>query len=252
MVPEGPRAVNPSELRKSGEIRHGHNIAAMAERVWQRHTVAGQQRLGNRFQDMSTFFAPHSHHSLLEIGCGTGAWTRLVAKLPVTVTAMDLSEDLLTVARGHIRSGRVRCIQGDAEAIPAPDCTFDYVCGVSILHHLDLTVALREVYRVVKPGGKIWFSEPNMCNPQILLQKNIPLLKRWAGDTPTETAFVRWTLRRALERVGFHAVTVAPFDFLHPRVPPGMVRWVDRLGTLLERIPFVREIAGSLLIHAQK
>jgi SAM-dependent methyltransferase len=121
-----------------------------------------------------------------------------------------------------------------------------------VLHHLDLTRALPEMLRVLKPGGAFVFTEPNMLNPQIMLQKNFPPLKRLMGDSPDETAFFRWGIARELSRAGFSAPAVRPFDFLHPWVPGALAKSAERLGSFLERIPLLREIAGSLLITASK
>ena len=52
------------------------------------------------------------------------------------------------------------------------------------MHHLNVKKALVEFYRVLKPGGTIYFTEPNMLNPIIAVQKNIPFIKKLMGDTP--------------------------------------------------------------------
>jgi SAM-dependent methyltransferase len=200
-----------------------------------------------------TFIGPLSANAqLLEIGCGTGIWTEVLARLPCAVTSMDLSEDLLGIARRKSYAHPVHFICGDVEHLSFPDHTWDVVCGLSVLHHLDLKAALREIYRVLKPGGRFLFSEPNMLNPQILIQKNIPWIKRWAGDTPDETAFFRWPLVKNLRAVGFEAVRVEPFDFLHPQVPAFLTQTADRIGQVLEKIPVFREIAGSLWIQGRR
>ena len=72
---------------------------------------------------------------------------------------------------------------------------FDAVVGSSVLHHLDVAQALRECFRVLKPEGVICFTEPNMLNPQIALQKNISFLKKRLGDSPDETTFFRWQIQ---------------------------------------------------------
>ena len=69
--------------------------------------------------------------------------------------------------------------------------TFDAILGVSILHHLNWHTALANCFQLLKPNGIIRFSEPNLLNPQTYLTKNIPLLKRLAGDSPDEYAFTR-------------------------------------------------------------
>ena len=91
-----------------------------------------------------------------------------------------------------------------------------------------------------------------MMNPQIALQKNIPALKRRLGDSPDETAFFRWPLKKLMARTGFTAIEIKPFDFLHPAVPPKLIPFISKVGETVEKIPGLKEIAGSLYISAIK
>jgi len=238
--------------RQEQEIEHGRRIVAYAEEVWNRDSLAGRRRLDRRFEDLQRFLAVSEGETLLELGCGTGLWTKRLAALPIRIVAVELSPDLVARARREVQNPRVEFLEGDAERLPHPDQSFRFVCGLSVLHHLDIERTLREVWRVLQPGGRVWFSEPNMLNPQILVQKNIPPIKRWAGDTPGETAFFRWPLRRKMRAAGFSFVDVQPFDFLHPALPDPWVETVEKFALRLERLPGMREIAGSLLIHAVK
>ena len=122
--------------------------------------------------------------------------------------------------------------------------------GSSVLHHLQLPLALEKMRDLLKPGGVLSFAEPNMLNPQIFVQKNVGFVKRWAGDSPDETAFVRWRFRATLERIGFRDVVIAPFDWLHPATPSFAIPMVRRVGRALEMMPGLREFAGSICIRA--
>jgi len=236
------------DKRKQNEMEQGRKIAGVAEQIWQRDTRAGRRRVQNRFDHFRAWFADRKN--VLEIGCGTGEWTAKLTELSFTTTSIDISPDLLSAARQKLPT--MHFVEADGEALPFEKDAFDGICGLSVLHHLRMAPHLKELFRVLIPGGKIWFSEPNMLNPQIMIQKNIPLIKRWAGDTPDETAFFRWPLKRLLQDHGFTDVQVVPFDFLHPQTPDVALALVDRMGRILERIPLIREIAGSLRITAQK
>jgi len=124
--------------------------------------------------------------------------------------------------------------------------------GSSVLHHLDMEKAVSEMYRVLKPNGSVAFTEPNMLNPQIALQKNIPWLKQKMGDSPDETAFFRWSISRLLKKYNFTQIEVIPFDFLHPAIPPKLIKSVSGVGNFIEKVPLMKEIAGSLYIRAVK
>jgi hypothetical protein len=122
---------------------------------------------------------------------------------------------------------------------------------VSILHHLDWGLALKNYLPLLKRGGIVRFSEPNLLNPQIYLQKNIPFIKRLAGDSPDEYAFTRWQIAKILKDAGYVDIHVEAYEFLHPGTPQWLIPYVVKLESFLARTP-AREIGGSLLIEARK
>lgn len=187
---------------------------------------------------------------VLELGCGTGVFTAEFTKRGVHIVSFDISYELLKSAKDKAKTNKI--LVSDAEFLPFKNEAFDFVIGVSILHHLDLGKVLEEIKMVLKNGGKVILSEPNMANPQIFIQKNIPWLKKIMCDTPTETAFYRNKFNLSLQKKGFTDVQIYPFDFLHPLTPSFMINFIRRFSLFLERIPLVKEIAGSLLIYAQK
>jgi SAM-dependent methyltransferase len=190
--------------------------------------------------------------SVLELGCGTGYFTRELARSGADITAIDVSPELLEIAGANCSAPNVRYEIQNASALSYPGGMFDAVVGSSVLHHLEIEEALREIYRVLKPTGTIYFTEPNMLNPQIAIQKNVPWVKRKFGDSPDETAFFRWPLRRLLEITGFRDVRIDPFDFLHPKTPIAVIDRLNAFGRFLENMPVISEFAGSLYIRAVK
>lgn len=190
--------------------------------------------------------------TVLELGCGTGTFTRELACSGADVVAIDVSPELLEIARANCSAPNVQYQIQNAYALSYSQGVFDSVVGSSVLHHLEIKEALRNIYRVLKPAGTIYFTEPNMVNPQIAIQKNIPWIKRKLGDSPDETAFFRWSLRRLLEQTGYGDVRIDPFDFLHPKMPVALIDRVNALGRFLENVPVLSEFAGSLYIRAIK
>ena len=240
-----------ADSRIDNEIKHGQFLAGdWGGKVpdWER--PAGQRRLKRRSEMLTSLIQPHQ--SVLEIGCGTGYFTKPLAVTGARITAIDISPDLLQVSRRRVPATNVNFLLENAYAMSFPENSFDLVVGISILHHLDVEKGLTEVFRVLKPGGGIFFTEPNMLNPQIALQKNIPPLKKWVGDSPDETAFFKWGMASRLRRHGFVEVEVEPFDFMHPAIPVPLIPFWERFCLGLERVPLLRAIGGSLRIQARK
>jgi SAM-dependent methyltransferase len=120
------------------------------------------------------------------------------------------------------------------------------------VHHLDVDISIRQILRMLKPGGYLSFAEPNMLNPQVYLERRFHYLPMFSYTSPDETAFVRWRFADELRRAEFQEVSITPFDWLHPATPKSLVPLVRGIGAMVERIPLAREFSGSLHIRAQR
>jgi SAM-dependent methyltransferase len=237
--------------RIANEVAHGRHLAASgATAIWRWEGVAGRSRWTRRAAWLCGEVL--AGESVPEIGCGTGALARALADRGARVTAIDVSAELLAIARRDAIGAPVNWLLTDAARSGlAPGC-FNWVVGSSVLHHLELGAALAEIFRLLAPGGRLRFTEPNLLNPQIAIQKHVKPIKRWAGDSPDESAFTRWQVAAAMRARGFEAGAVRPFDFVHPAIPGPLVPIALPIGAALERVPLVREIAGSLMIEARR
>jgi SAM-dependent methyltransferase len=107
------------------------------------------------------------HRPVLDFGCGHGMAAVALARRGARVTAFDLSHGYLEEARRRACANGVtiRFVQANGERLPFADSTFDRIWGNAVLHHLDLGIAARELYRVLRPQGIAVFCEPWGENP---------------------------------------------------------------------------------------
>jgi len=167
------------------------------------------------------------------------------------LTALDISPELLQkTQQRNLPVDRVAFVKGNFETYPF-DGQFDAVIGSSILHHLDMRKAAPILFRLIKHGGRLCFAEPNMLNPQVFLERKLCFIRPlfWYVS-PDETAFIRWSLRRLLEKAGFTEVSITPFDWLHPAMPSSLIKAAQIIQNKIEKLPLLREFSGSLLISA--
>ena len=125
---------------------HGHHESVLRSHRWR------------TAQNSAAYLLPHLRPglSILDVGCGPGTITAGLAGLvaPGEVTALEVSEDVLGLARSTVDAANVRFVVGDVRALEFPDDTFDVVHAHQVLQHLpDPVAALREMRRVCRPGG---------------------------------------------------------------------------------------------------
>ena len=241
------------EGRLAREIEFHRDIADHAEIIWNWESPSGRRRAERRAELLAQHADVRPGRRVLELGCGTGIFLEKLARRGAFITGIDLSTDLLARCAARMEgTATVRLVRGNAMQMPFADASFDAVYGSSILHHLDLGAALAEAARVLRPGGRIAFAEPNILNPQVVIMFKLGLTKRYFGVSPDEMAFSRFRARAAAARAGLADVSATPFDFLHPATPPPLIPAVDAIGRAVEKVPLVREIAGSMLIAARR
>jgi SAM-dependent methyltransferase len=238
-----------SDIRHEHELGHGKYLSVgSAEEIWGWGTPAGQSRAKRRAELIleGAHIGPSS--KVIEVGCGTGLFTEMFALSGAEIIAVDLSPDLLTIARRR-HLPQVQFLERNFE-----DCNldgpFDAVIGSSVLHHLDLERSWPRMFSLLKPGGRLSFAEPNMLNPQIYCERHFR--RFFPHVSPDESAFVRKRLRRDLEDAGFASVSIRPFDWLHPSTPPALIPVVSGIGRVFEMIWPILEFAGSLRIWARR
>lgn len=152
---------------------------------------------------------------VLDVACGTGVVARLAAERvgeSGTVAALDLNPAMLAVARATAGASgaRIRWYETSAESMPLPDEGFDAVlCQVALQFMNDKPAALREMRRMLAPGGRVLVSTPT---PTPFFEVMEQAIARHIGAEPA--GFVRMVfslddpneLERLMREAGFHDV----------------------------------------------
>jgi SAM-dependent methyltransferase len=166
---------------------------------------------------------------ILDIACGTGVVAITAARLGAKVTGFDLTPELLAEARENaaIAAVEVEWIEGDVERLPFADSSFDAV--VSQFGHIfgprpETTV--REMLRVLKPGGTIAFAT---WPPELLVGQSFALVGRYAPPPPPGVSPPQmWGDPNVVrERLG-SAVNQLTFDRARMDVPALSIQHVRR------------------------
>lgn len=183
---------------------------------------------GSEFALLQAAVAGHARARVLDLGCGAGHVSFQVAPLVGEVLAYDLSEQMLAVVKATAQQcglENIRTECGAAERLPFADAEFDFVFSRYSAHHWnDLGLALREVRRVLKPGGVAAFIDV-MAPAEPLLDTHLQCIEVLRDSSHVRDYSAAEWLRQVGEaglRVSSHSCQRLPIEF---------ASWVERMRT---------------------
>ncbi|MCP5368198.1 MAG: class I SAM-dependent methyltransferase [Hyphomicrobiales bacterium] len=172
---------------------------------------------------------------VLDIGCGDGALVRLAAKRGARATGVDVSRAQLERARTAGTVADEDYHEAAAQDLPFEDAAFDIVIFFNSLHHVAveaMDLALKETARVLKPGGRLYVSEPLAEGSHFQIQKP-------AHDETVVRAAAYEALGRA-DALGFQAD--AEFRHINPIRYANFERFRDRMQAINPHIADTMEV----------
>jgi ubiquinone/menaquinone biosynthesis C-methylase UbiE len=173
---------------------------------------------------------------LLDVGCGTGWFSAVAVERGARVTSMDIGKNLLKQVAKKCDSERV---VGSILDMPFKNDQFDYIISSEVIEHVSHPdKALRELYRVLKPGGTLVLTTPNRFWYFALLIGNFFKLRPYQG-------FENWywyeELRAKLEQTGFtirEMYGIHAFPFIFPALNP-----------VLDRLHSFRRLLAPVMVN---
>jgi 2-polyprenyl-3-methyl-5-hydroxy-6-metoxy-1,4-benzoquinol methylase len=170
---------------------------------------------------------------VLDAGCGSGQWAIALAERGARVTAIDLSPEMIRLARdrGNARGQDIEWRTGDVTRLADPLAVFDAIHARMLLQFVpDVPAALRELRRVLRPGGRLLASVPGALSPiyRASWMRHLP------GGDPGNNYLLPWELENLLLEYGW-------------RVIDGWGEWGDDLyGTTNDAAPSLRRAERAL------
>jgi SAM-dependent methyltransferase len=202
----------------------------------------GSPYLNRHVDELVRFAGIEPGQRVLEVGCGMGRYTLLLAERGIRVEGIDLSQPLLD-RLAAFNAGRfdIPLHAGDVLAPPVELGTFDAVIGFFTLHHIhDLAATYRAMAALVEPGGPVAFLEPNPWNPLYYVQIAVKREMTWKGDRGM-VEMRRSVLFSAMASAGLADLRHERFGFFPPFA--ANASWGPRAEGVLER----RRLLGPVL-----
>ncbi|NEP58126.1 MAG: class I SAM-dependent methyltransferase [Symploca sp. SIO2G7] len=213
---------------------------------------------------------------LLDLGCGAGENSVYFATKGAHCIATDYSPGMVEVALKLAAANGVE-IEGctvNAMALDFPDNTFDLVYASNVLHHIpEPKIALQEMHRVLKPGGKACCWDPLKHNPVINVYRYLATEVRTEDEMPLDINIVNYIKSLFSETVydTFWLATLWIFlrFYLIERVDPNRERYwkkiiaehqrlqgeyqrLEKLDKVLKKLPWLKRFAWNLAVIAVK
>ncbi len=171
-----------------------------------------------RFEFFDKFISSWKDIKVLDVGCGGGFTCEFIAKKGAIVSGIDLSDVSIETAKIHAKESDVIIDyrSGIAENLPYENDSFDVINCVDVLEHLkDVTIAIAEVKRVLKPGGVFLFDTINKTfKSKFIMIWLLEFIKREIpkGTHDWNMFITPSQMTGYLEKEGFTNIELAGFD----------------------------------------
>lgn len=268
-VRSGPREV--AVFAAEGDHRDEETIRSFGEE-WAKFNRFDEQEIraaGDQYFDIVPKELLGPGVLALDLGCGSGRWTRYLASRVGHVEAVDPSEAVLHAARTHHDLTNVRWSRAGVDNLPFSAGTFDLVICLGVLHHVpDTAGAVRKAAAMLRPGGHmllyLYYALDGrgvlyrtLFRASDLLRRGIHVLpgalKRFVCDVIAYTVYLPFrTLARVARRFAGRSTwwTKLPLSFYHDKSMTVLRNdALDRFGTPLEQ-RFTREQIAAMMTHA--
>ena len=212
----------------------------------------------NSNEDFFNFLESNSANAeILDYGCGIVQSLKEVMRFnPKKITGIDISEVSIQKARSATQDldSKVELMVDNCEQTKFKNDRFDIVYGTGILHHLNMSLCLDEIHRVLKPGGKFLFVEPLGTNPLINLYRKLTPNSRSEDEHPfikEDFDLIQTKFKKTkVKYYGF--LTLFFFPFYRSPKNSNVFKLLKTIDQFLFRISIFKKLAWSVLIIAEK
>jgi SAM-dependent methyltransferase len=239
---------------KNQAVKTEHNLSQRQyfERTLKRTMIPSDTPYNRRHvEEVLNFAGYQSGERALEIGCGMGRHTLLLAQMGVSVEGLDLSPVLLDRLRTY-SAGQFDIPLHCADILEPPaelKGEFELVLGFFTLHHLfDIPHSFAGMAQFLKPGGRIVFLEPNPYNPLFHLQIWFTPRMSYKGERRLLDMRTK-VIQLAMQSAGLTQFKLKRFGFFPPFITnrPGG----QKIERLLERFPLWRSLLPFQLFRGE-
>ena len=187
--------------------------------------------------------------SILEIGCGSGAFTRQLAKVtrdecPLTAITFDTDSEQPSGLPPDIEFLATSSLPGILEGR-----RFNFIVAHDILDRRNCAWLLQQIFTLLVPGGRVLFYESNPWNAVRRIRYSLGYL---VGHRDPRLLLNRTDLYELLSELGFIRIFSVFNDFVYAPLTPTAIWFLRNFSIILENTSGLRTLAGSILLHAQR
>jgi ubiquinone/menaquinone biosynthesis C-methylase UbiE len=162
--------------------------------------------------------------SVLEAGCGTGRFSALLSSIGVRLTVVDISPAMLCITRSQLSKLKAQNVEGHINAsiyaLPFDDESFQAVLSINVFSHLNYPlIALKELARVLAPGGLCLVNFPNLCSYFFLPAMVVNSRRKSLGKDVFSVWYRPRSVLNMLHQTGYEVLGIKG----HVHIP----RWLD-------------------------